>query len=133
MSCDSKHTMALTFENLPPDMQNTLQAVSRLLSGELTHITLNEHCLRQDGSAGYFSVEMNCLWKHNKAHCIVCFIRPAEEGMQGRQGPKGGHAVDANGNMHAAFNIGGIPNFPNMPLAVSSCCLFLRHPAAFVP
>lgn len=62
--------------------QNTLQAVSRLLSGELTHITLSEHCLRQDGTAGYFSVEMNCLWKHNKAHCIVCFIRPAQEGVQ---------------------------------------------------
>jgi hypothetical protein len=99
--------------------QNTLQAVSRLLSGELTHITLNEHCLRQDGTAGYFSVEMNCLWKHNKAHCIVCFIRPAEEGMQGRQGPQGGHAVDgANGSMQAAFNMSGIPNLPNMPLAV---------------
>ena len=62
--------------------QNTLQAVSRLLSGELTHITLSEHCLRQDGTAGYFSVEMNCLWKNNKAHCIVCFIRPAQEGAQ---------------------------------------------------
>eukprot|EP00291_Cryptomonas_curvata_P026156 CAMPEP_0172172906 /NCGR_PEP_ID=MMETSP1050-20130122/12720_1 /TAXON_ID=233186 /ORGANISM="Cryptomonas curvata, Strain CCAP979/52" /LENGTH=263 /DNA_ID=CAMNT_0012844525 /DNA_START=87 /DNA_END=875 /DNA_ORIENTATION=+ len=68
----------------PQDMQNTLKAVSRLLSGELTHTSLSEHCIRQDGSTGFFSVEMNCLWKNNKAHCIVCFIRPAEEGAPQR-------------------------------------------------
>ena len=34
--------------------QNTLKAVSRLLSGELTHTSLSEHCIRQDGSTGFF-------------------------------------------------------------------------------
>jgi len=96
-------------------MQNTLQAVSRLLSGELTHITLSEHCLRQDGTAGYFSVEMNCLWKNNKAHCIVCLIRPAEEGMAARQGAPAGHAGDvSNPNFPGVggMNMGGIPGMP---------------------
>jgi len=99
--------------------QNTLQAVSRLLSGELTHITLSEHCLRQDGTAGYFSVEMNCLWKNNKAHCIVCFIRPAEEGMQARQGGQGGHPVGVDGG-NGSFQGGGTMNMGglNMPIPV---------------
>mmetsp|Transcript_68089 Transcript_68089/g.161458 ORF Transcript_68089/g.161458 Transcript_68089/m.161458 type:complete len:254 (+) Transcript_68089:110-871(+) len=63
----------------PPEMQTTLQAVSKLLSGEVNHVTLEEQCLRQDGTTGFFSVEMNCLWKNNKAHCIVCFLRPQEQ------------------------------------------------------
>lgn len=37
------------------------------------------------------SVEMNCLWKNNKAHCIVCFIRPADESAPQRSSiPAGG-------------------------------------------
>ena len=102
--------------------QNTLQAVFRLLSGELTHITLYEHCVRQDGSTGYFSVEINCLWKNNKAHCIVCFIRPAEEG-QARQGGQGGNAAGVDGGNSAfqgaaGMNMGGLPNMmmPASPL-----------------
>lgn len=111
--------------------QNTLQAVFRLLSGELTHITLYEHCVRQDGSTGYFSVEINCLWKNNKAHCIVCFIRPAEEG-QARQGGQGGNAAGVDGGNSAfqgaaGMNMGGLPNMmmPASPLlhcSSSSSC-----------
>ncbi len=41
-------------------VQNTLKAVSRLLSGELTHTSLMEHCVRQDGTAGYFRCDC-CL------------------------------------------------------------------------
>ena len=92
--------------------QNTLQAVSRLLSGELTHVTLLEHCIRQDGSVGFFSVEMNCLWKNSKAHCIVCFIRPTEEGLQVRQGGHGAHGVGVdNGGFQnvGSMNMGSIP------------------------
>ncbi len=41
--------------------QNTLKAVSRLLSGELTHTSLSEHCIRQDGSTGFFRRACTCL------------------------------------------------------------------------
>ena len=106
--------------------QNTLKAVSRLLSGELTHTTLTEHCIRQDGSSGFFSVEMNCLWKNNKvisqqltvwatenitvqAHCIVCFIRPADEGPQTRQSMP---SMDAMGGYNQGMSAQGMPGMP---------------------
>lgn len=62
----------------PQDIQSTLKAVSRLLSGEIAHSLLIENCYRQDGQPGFFRMEMNCMWKANKAQCFVCFIRPAE-------------------------------------------------------
>ena len=123
-SADQRHKLigrTLFSLSTPQDMQNTLQAVSRLLSGELTHITLSEHCLRQDGSVGFFSVEMNCLWKNNKAHCIVCFIRPADEGMQGRQVGMG--LVDPSGNgvspMGMSMGMGGVPGMPLSGMSMS--------------
>uniref|UniRef100_A0A7S0E253 BHLH domain-containing protein n=1 Tax=Hanusia phi TaxID=3032 RepID=A0A7S0E253_9CRYP len=116
-SADQRHKLigrTLFSLTTPQDMQNTLKAVSRLLSGELTHTTLTEHCLRQDGSAGFFSVEMNCLWKNNKAHCIVCFIRPADEGPQTRQSapsmdPMGGYAQGMGGQGMPGMPMQGIP------------------------
>eukprot|EP00960_Hanusia_phi_P044323 756579-Hanusia_phi.AAC.7 len=116
LGADQRHKLigrTLFSLTTPQDMQNTLKAVSRLLSGELTHTTLTEHCLRQDGSAGFFSVEMNCLWKNNKAHCIVCFIRPADEGPQTRQSapsmdPMGGYAQGMGGQ-----------GMPGMPMQVN--------------
>lgn len=39
------------------------------------------------------SVEMNCLWKNNKAHCIVCFIRPADEGTPQRPSQTAGGQI----------------------------------------
>jgi len=62
----------------PRDIQSTLKAVSKLLSGEIAHSLIIENCYRQDGNPGLFRMEMNCMWKANKAQCFVCFIRPAE-------------------------------------------------------
>lgn len=93
----------------PQDIQNTLKAVSRLLSGELTHTSLTEHCVREDGTQGFYSVEMTCLWKNNKAHCIVCFMRPADEVTEQRPAAAGG-IPDAQ----SGFMAGVMPNF-NMP------------------
>eukprot|EP00292_Cryptomonas_paramecium_P009615 CAMPEP_0113692462 /NCGR_PEP_ID=MMETSP0038_2-20120614/19094_1 /TAXON_ID=2898 /ORGANISM="Cryptomonas paramecium" /LENGTH=245 /DNA_ID=CAMNT_0000614369 /DNA_START=210 /DNA_END=943 /DNA_ORIENTATION=+ /assembly_acc=CAM_ASM_000170 len=63
----------------PQDMQNMLKAVSRLLSGELNQASWAERFVRADGGHSLFSVQMNCLWKTNKASCIVCFIVPTDE------------------------------------------------------
>lgn len=62
----------------PRDIQSTLKAVSKLLSGEIAHSLIIENCYRQDGNPGLFRMEMNCMWKANKAQCFVCFIRPAD-------------------------------------------------------
>jgi len=94
----------------PQDIQSTLKAVSRLLSGEIAHSLLIENCYRQDGNAGFFRMEMNCMWKANKAHCFVCFIRPADESAARPAGQPDGAAVMSG--MGAGLPGGMMPGAP---------------------
>ncbi|EKX40400.1 hypothetical protein GUITHDRAFT_113430 [Guillardia theta CCMP2712] len=111
----------------PQDMQNTLKAVSQLLSGELNHIPLTQNCVRQDGTTASFNVEMNCLWKNNKAHCIVCFMRPSESGPgasgqdmggmnQNQQMPQGQPLLPMTSGFPGVLQgMGPMPGNPGMP------------------
>uniref|UniRef100_A0A7S0W881 BHLH domain-containing protein n=1 Tax=Hemiselmis tepida TaxID=464990 RepID=A0A7S0W881_9CRYP len=90
----------------PQDIQSTLKAVSRLLSGEIAHSLLIKNCYRQDGNAGFFRMEMNCMWKANKAHCFVCFIRPADESASRPAGQLDG-AMAGMGGPAVGMGMGG--------------------------
>ena len=46
------------------DMQNTLKAVSHLLSGEMRHVALSQNCLRKDGTSAAFSVMIRAGLAH---------------------------------------------------------------------
>lgn len=54
----------------PQDMQNTLKAVSHLLSGEMRHVALSQNCLRKDGTSAAFSV----IIRAGLAHMRQCNI-----------------------------------------------------------